>query len=120
MFESTFTLWAIAALGFTARVNGLLLGYVGVLTVLVQVVLAGALSLAMAPYELRVLCIRPGRRACDEESAAVGTPGAAPADPAHDGADGQDDEDGDGAERQERPPVPVSGGAAVGAEPDHR
>lgn len=225
VFESTFTLWAIAALGVTARVNGLLLGYVGVLTVLVQVVLigrltkrfnddrlllgavvlsgaallawgfagsvavllvlmpaiavglgvgntvmtsalskavdrrevggvlgiqtsimslarvlgpilggfmlersevwspgvlAGALSLAMAPYAWRVLCIRPGRRACDEESAGVGTPGAASADPAHDGADGQDDEGGDGAQRQERPPVPVSGGAAVRTEPDHR
>ncbi|MDZ4178547.1 MAG: MFS transporter [Coriobacteriia bacterium] len=44
LFESTFTLWAIAALGVTARVNGLLLGYVGVLTVIVQVALIGRLT----------------------------------------------------------------------------
>lgn len=44
IFESTFTLWAIAALSVTARVNGLLLGYVGVLTVLVQVALIGRLT----------------------------------------------------------------------------
>ena len=44
LFESTFTLWAIAALAVTARVNGLLLGYVGVLTVIVQVALIGRLT----------------------------------------------------------------------------
>ncbi len=44
LFESVFTLWAIAALGVTARTNGLLLGYVGVLTVIVQVVVIGRLT----------------------------------------------------------------------------
>ncbi|MDY0087425.1 MAG: MFS transporter [Coriobacteriia bacterium] len=44
IFESTFTLWAIAALSATAKVNGLLLGYVGVLTVVVQVALIGRLT----------------------------------------------------------------------------
>jgi len=44
MFETSFTLWAIAALGVTARVNGLLLGYVGVLSVFVQAFLIGRLT----------------------------------------------------------------------------
>lgn len=225
VFESTFTLWAIAALAVTARVNGLLLGYVGVLTVLVQVlligrltkrysddwlllatliltgasltawgfagdiatllllmpaiavglgvgntvmtsalskavdrrevggvlgiqtsimslarvvgpivggllldraevwspgVLAGGLALVMVPYAWRVLCVRPGRRACDEESAEVGLAGGVPA--AHGADHGPHDEQheryGDG-QRHEGPPVPVSGGATVRTEPDH-
>ena len=44
VFETSFTLWAIAALAVTARTNGLLLGYVGVLSVIVQVVLIGRLT----------------------------------------------------------------------------
>lgn len=36
VFETSFALWAIAALGLTARENGLVLGYVGVLSVIVQ------------------------------------------------------------------------------------
>lgn len=37
IFETSFSLWALNALGFTARQNGVVLGYVGVLSVLVQV-----------------------------------------------------------------------------------
>jgi DHA1 family tetracycline resistance protein-like MFS transporter len=44
MFENTFSLWAIAALAVTARVNGMLLGYVGVLSVIIQGFLIGRLT----------------------------------------------------------------------------
>jgi DHA1 family tetracycline resistance protein-like MFS transporter len=44
VFETSFTLWAIAALGVTARTTGLLLGYVGVLSVFVQAFLIGRLT----------------------------------------------------------------------------
>ena len=36
MFETGFSLWALKALGLTAQGNGLVLGYVGVLSVLIQ------------------------------------------------------------------------------------
>ncbi len=44
IFESGFALWALAALGLTARQNGTVLGYVGVLSVLVQAFLIGWLT----------------------------------------------------------------------------
>ena len=44
VFESTFALWAIAALSLTARTNGLMLAYVGVLSVFVQAFLIGRLT----------------------------------------------------------------------------
>ena len=44
IFETSFVLWAIAALGVTARTTGLLLGYVGVLSVFVQAFLIGRLT----------------------------------------------------------------------------
>jgi DHA1 family tetracycline resistance protein-like MFS transporter len=44
IFESGFSLWALHALGITAEVNGYILAYVGVLSVLVQVALIGRLT----------------------------------------------------------------------------
>jgi DHA1 family tetracycline resistance protein-like MFS transporter len=44
IFETSFALWALAALGLTARTNGLVLGYVGILSVLVQAFLIGRLT----------------------------------------------------------------------------
>jgi DHA1 family tetracycline resistance protein-like MFS transporter len=44
IFESGFALWAIAALGLTARTNSFVLAYVGVLSVLVQLFLIGRLT----------------------------------------------------------------------------
>lgn len=44
IFETSFALWAIAALQVTARTNGLILGYVGILSVLVQAFLIGRLT----------------------------------------------------------------------------
>lgn len=44
IFETSFALWAIAALGLTARTNGMVLAYVGVLSVFVQAFLIGKLT----------------------------------------------------------------------------
>lgn len=44
VFETNFSLWAIAALGLAARTNGLVLGYVGMLSVLIQAFLIGRLT----------------------------------------------------------------------------
>lgn len=44
IFETSFALWALSALGLTAGVNGLVLGYVGVLSVFVQAFLIGRLT----------------------------------------------------------------------------
>jgi len=44
VFETSFALWAIAALAVSARTNGLLLGYVGVLSVFIQAFLIGKLT----------------------------------------------------------------------------
>ena len=44
LFETMFALWAIAALSYDARTTGLFLGYVGVLSALVQGVLIGRLT----------------------------------------------------------------------------
>jgi MFS transporter, DHA1 family, tetracycline resistance protein len=44
VFEGGFTLWAASSLGLTAQQNGLVLGYVGVLQVIIQVGLIGPLT----------------------------------------------------------------------------
>jgi MFS transporter, DHA1 family, tetracycline resistance protein len=44
IFESTFTLWALAALSLTAQANGMMLAYVGVLSVFMQAFLIGRLT----------------------------------------------------------------------------
>lgn len=44
IFETSFSLWALAALGLTARQNGAVLGYVGVLSVIVQLVVIKRLT----------------------------------------------------------------------------
>jgi MFS family permease len=83
-------------------------------------VLAGGLALVMAPYAWRVLCVRPGRRACDEESAEAAWRAACRRRTARSTARTTSStmRYGDG-QWHEGPPVPVSGGAAVRAEPDH-
>jgi DHA1 family tetracycline resistance protein-like MFS transporter len=44
MFQSVFTLWALDALGVSAQVSGYLLGYVGLLSIIVQGGLIGPLT----------------------------------------------------------------------------
>lgn len=44
IFETSFSLWALNALGITAQVNGAILGYVGLLSVFVQAFLIGKLT----------------------------------------------------------------------------
>ena len=44
IFQGTFTQWGLVALGLTPRTNGLVLGYVGVVSVLVQATLIGPLT----------------------------------------------------------------------------
>lgn len=44
VFEGGFTLWAASSLGLTAQQNGLVLGYVGILQVIIQVGLIGRLT----------------------------------------------------------------------------
>lgn len=44
IFETSFALWAISALGLSAGQNGLVLGYVGILSVIVQLVLIKRLT----------------------------------------------------------------------------
>ena len=44
MFEGGFSLWAANSLGLTAAQNGLVLGYVGVLSVIIQLGLIGPLT----------------------------------------------------------------------------
>lgn len=44
IFETSFALWALAALGLTSQANGMVLGYVGVLSVFVQAFLIGRLT----------------------------------------------------------------------------
>lgn len=44
MFQTMFSLWGLKHLGLSAQANGLLLAYVGVLSVLVQVALIGPLT----------------------------------------------------------------------------
>jgi len=44
IFETSFSLWALTALGLTARLNGAVLGYVGVLSVIVQLVVIKRLT----------------------------------------------------------------------------
>lgn len=44
LFETVFSLWALAALGFSASQTGIFLGYIGVLSVIVQAGLIGRLT----------------------------------------------------------------------------
>lgn len=44
MFETVFSLWALAALGFSASQTGIFLGYIGILSVVVQAGLIGRLT----------------------------------------------------------------------------
>jgi len=44
IFESGFSLWALAAIGLTARTNGFVLAYVGILSVIIQAFLIGELT----------------------------------------------------------------------------
>ena len=44
MFETVFSLWALAALGFSASQTGMFLGYIGILSVVVQAGLIGRLT----------------------------------------------------------------------------
>lgn len=44
LFETMFSLWALAALGFSASQTGMFLGYIGVLSVIVQAGLIGRLT----------------------------------------------------------------------------
>lgn len=44
IFQTSFSLWALAALGLTSRQNGVMLGYVGLLSVLVQLFLIKRLT----------------------------------------------------------------------------
>lgn len=44
IFETSFALWAIASLDLTARQNGLVLGYVGVLSVIIQLLVIRRLT----------------------------------------------------------------------------
>ena len=44
IFETSFALWALSALGLTSGANGLVLGYVGVLSVIVQAFVIGRLT----------------------------------------------------------------------------
>jgi len=52
IFETGFVLWAIAALSLSARTNGLLLGYIGILSVLVQAFLIGKLTARFSDEKL--------------------------------------------------------------------
>jgi DHA1 family tetracycline resistance protein-like MFS transporter len=54
VFEGGFTLWAAHSLGLDARANGLVLGYVGVLQVIIQVGLIGRLTKRFSDAHLMV------------------------------------------------------------------
>jgi len=57
IFETSFALWAIAALGITAQVNGMVLAYVGVLSVFVQLFLIGRLTARYSDDTLILWCV---------------------------------------------------------------
>lgn len=57
IFETSFSLWAINALGITPRVNGAVLAYIGVLSVLVQAVLIGRLTARFTDDTLILSCL---------------------------------------------------------------
>ncbi len=44
LFEAGFSLWALSALGLTARMNGFMLAYVGVLSVIIQAFVIGRIT----------------------------------------------------------------------------
>lgn len=44
LFEAGFSLWALSALGLTARTNGFMLAYVGVLSVIIQAFVIGRIT----------------------------------------------------------------------------
>ncbi len=52
IFETSFALWALAALGLTSQTNGIVLGYVGVLSVFVQAFLIGRLTARFSDDQL--------------------------------------------------------------------
>ncbi|MDO8964063.1 MAG: MFS transporter [Coriobacteriia bacterium] len=54
VFEGGFTLWASHSLGLDARANGLVLGYVGILQVIIQVGLIGQLTKRFSDARLMV------------------------------------------------------------------
>lgn len=54
IFETSFALWALAALGLTSQANGLVLGYVGVLSVFVQAFLIGKLTARFSDDQLLI------------------------------------------------------------------
>lgn len=57
IFETSFSLWAISALGIGARTNGMVLAYVGILSVLVQAVLIGRLTARYTDDWLILTCL---------------------------------------------------------------
>lgn len=57
IFQTTFSLWARDSLGASARTTGLILGYVGVLSLLVQLVVIGPLTKRFAEGSIVVVSL---------------------------------------------------------------